>query len=138
MLFTDSNFVCSADMLAIDPGVTVDARAGTTIIVDTPAGIAAQACDEVGHKLLNANVAYTGFMPPFAMPNNQTAAVLNLVGPSVNRTRISLSQVVVSNDNPTDFAIAKPSALKRYAIYYALEMFYRTCNNRKQDDRFDK
>lgn len=137
MLFNDSDFISSLDMLALDPSVKTDSLAAS-ITLDGPSGLAAQACDEVGQKLLNANQAYTGFMPPFSTPHNQTAAVLNLIGPSVNRSRVALSQIVISPDNPTESSTARPSPLKRYAIYVALEMFYRMAYHRKQDDRFEK
>lgn len=135
-LFNDADFISSADMLALDPEIQNVADA-QTITVDGPAGIAAQACDEVGQKILLETQAFTGFMPPFAMPYNQTAAVLNLVGPTVNRSRIALSQVIISPSNPSEMSIAKPSHLKRYAIYVALQMFYRAAFFKKKDDRFD-
>jgi hypothetical protein len=135
-LFTDLDFVSSADMLALDPEIAKVAAA-EAITIDTPAGIAAQACDEVGQKLLIESQAFTGFMPPFAMPYNQTAAVINLVGPTVNRSRITLNQVVVTGANPTETSVAKPSALKRYAIYTAIYLFYRAAFYKKTNDRYD-
>lgn len=135
-LFTDLDFVTSADMLALDPEVSKVATA-ESILIDSPAGIAAQACDEIGQKLLVDSQAFSGFMPPFAMPYNQTAAVLNLVGPTINRSRIALSQVVVSTANPTESSVAKPSSLKRYAIYMALRLFYRAAFFKKTNDRYD-
>jgi hypothetical protein len=136
MLFTDADFVNSADLLSLDPEVAkVSAAEGIT--VDSPAGIAAQACDEVGQKLLTEMQAFTGFMPPVAMPYNQTAAVINMVGPTVNRSRIALAQIVVTPPNPTQMAVSKPSALKRYTVYTALEMFYRAAFYKKTNDRYD-
>jgi len=135
-LFTDLDFVSSADMLALDPEITKVAAA-EFITIDTPSGIAAQACDEVGQKILVEAQAFSGFMPPFAMPYNQTAAVLNLVGPTINRSRVTLNQVIVTGANPTETSVAKPSALKRYAIYFALYMFYRAAFYKKMNDRYD-
>jgi hypothetical protein len=135
-LINDSDFVSSLDMLALDPEIT-KAAAAECITVDGPAGIAAQACDEVGQKLLLETQAFTGFLPPFAMPYNQTAAVLNLVGPSVNRARIALAQVIVGPQNPMESSIAKPSHVKRYGIYLALSLFYRAAFYRKANDRYD-
>ncbi len=77
-------------------------------------------------------------MPPFAMPYNQTAAVLNLVGPAVNRSRISLMQVCITPPNPTEASVSHPSTLKRYGIYTALEMVYRAAYYRKLTDRYEK
>jgi hypothetical protein len=135
-LFTDLDFVSSVDMLALDPEIAKVAAA-ESITIDTPLGIAAQACDEVGQKILIETQAFSGFMPPFAMPYNQTAAVLNLVGPTINRSRVTLNQVVVSAANPTEMSVAKPSALKRYAIYFALYLFYRAAFYKKSNDRYD-
>lgn len=135
-LFNDADFVTSADMLALDPEVTKVATA-EVITVDTPGGIAAQACNEVGQKLLTETQAFTGFMPPFMMPYNQTAAVLNLVGPTVNRSRVGLSQVIVSPANPQDSSLAGVSHLKRFAIYTALYLFYRAAFFKKLNDRYD-
>jgi hypothetical protein len=136
MLFTDADFVTWADMLAIDPEISRVAKA-ESITIDTPAGIAAQACGEVGQKLISENQLYTGFAPPVAMPYTQTAAVLNMVGPSVNRSRVSLSQIVVSSANPTDSSLSQASVVKRYAIYHALYLFYRAAFFKKANDRFD-
>jgi hypothetical protein len=141
MLFTDADFISSADLTSIDPEV-VDISRAEKIVLDSSlgaaSGINAQACDEVGQRLLQETQAFSGFMPPFAMPYNQTAAVLNLVGPTVNRSRISLSQIVVSGVNPTELSSAKMSALKRYAVYEALVMFYRAAYYRKTTDRYEK
>jgi len=135
-LFNDSDFVSSADMLSLDPEITVVSRA-EGIPIDAN-GIAAQACGETADKIMNDTQAFTGFMPPFALPYNQTAAVLNLVGPSVNRSRLSMTQVVVSNANPSETSIAKASPLKRYTVYRALELFFRAAYNRKLTDRYEK
>lgn len=130
-LFLDANFVSSADLIRLDPEVTKVAQA-EQIQIDTTDGIAAQACDEVGQKILSENQAFTGFLPPFAQPYTQTAAVINLVGPSVNRARIPLSQIVVSS--PLDATL---SGLKRYAVYSALVLFYRAAFYKKVNDRYD-
>ncbi len=137
MLFTDADFISSVDLLSLDPEIKGIAAA-EQIVLDGPAGLCAQAADEVGQKLLTETQAYTGFMPPFAMPYNQTAAVLNLVGPAVNRSRISLMQVCITPPNPTEASVSHPSTLKRYGIYTALEMVYRAAYYRKLTDRYEK
>jgi hypothetical protein len=131
-LFNDADFISSADLLIIDPEVPIVAKANH-IQLDTPQGICAMACDEVGQKLLSETQAFQGFLPPFATPYTQTAAVINLVGPAVNRSRIPLSQIVVSS--PTDATL---SSLKRFAVYTALELVYRAAVYSKVNDRYQK
>ena len=143
MLFTDSDWITGQDLKQIDPLVTAVAKTEQIVLDTQPGaivgglnqaeGICAAAAAEVGQKIQSVTNAFSGYQPPFAMPYNQSMAVINIVGPSVERQRISLSQVVVSNPSPGLW-----SPFKRWGVYEALALFYRTASIRKQNDLYEK
>ena len=137
-ILTDAEWVTGQDLAALDsevatiatnevPPIPLDAVAGG------PPGICQNACDECGRFLMGVGQAFSGFMPPFMMPYNQTAATIQMVAPSVNRTRYALSQIVVSSPLPGYL-----SDLKRWAAYTAIWMFYREAFYRRMNDRYEK
>jgi hypothetical protein len=86
----------------------------------------------MGDRLMMKNQGFAGTLPPFVAPYSQTAAALNLVGPSSQRPRVSLSQIVVT----PPYVNGMWSPIKRAAIYMALIEFYDECFGRKQQDRY--
>jgi len=138
-IWTDSDFIDSQDMAGLDSEVVTVAQAeNPPIVLDAIAGqlapsLCQSAVDECGRFVMNQGQAFSGFMPPFMMPYNQTAAVIQMVGPSVNRTRYSLSQIVVSAP-----LAGYMSDLKCWAVYCALYQFYRTAFYRRMNDRYEK
>lgn len=137
-LFTDGEFISQADMQALDSEVNrLGAADGMSFTTAQGAsnGILAQACDEMGRKIIADSQSVQGYMTPWAVPYNQAAAVLNATLPSVNRPRISLSQVVVSSVYP-----GYSSSIKQCTLYYALWILFRNALRRvasgKDSDRY--
>ncbi len=130
-LFTDGEFISQADLQAVDSEVN---RLGAADAVAFP-NLLALACDEMGRKIIADSQSVQGYLTPWAVPYNQAAAVLNATLPSVNRPRISLSQVVVSSSYP-----GYSSALKQCTIHYALWLLFRNAMRRvasgKDADRY--
>jgi hypothetical protein len=138
-IWTDSDFIDSQDMNGLDSEVSSVADSESPpIVLDAISGQSApslcqSAIDECGRFVMNQGQAFSGFMPPFMAPYNQTAAVIQMVGPSVNRTRYSLSQIVVSAP-----LTAYMSDLKCWVVYCALYQFYRTAFYRRMNDRYER
>lgn len=131
MIFTDADFVTQADLASLDFELPKVAQAEQI----TVEAICTQACQEIGNRILTKMAGFAGTLPPFVAPYSQTAAALNLVGPSVQRPRVSLSQIVT---NSTFAGTASWAPIKRAAAYKTLEMFYRNAFYRKMNDRYEK
>jgi hypothetical protein len=129
MLFTDGDFINSADLILIDSQVASTAMAEK---IQVDGGITTTACQEIGQRILSKSIGFAGTLPPFVAPWSQTAAALNLVGPSSQRPRISLSQIVTSTPYPGQW-----SAIKRATAYLGLVRFYEQAYHRKMEDRYE-
>lgn len=132
MLFTDGNFVATADLQIIDgefqdvateEGITVDASASSLIT---------RSLSELGEDLTSKFQNFSGYLMGIGMDNNHVAAVLNVLSTAINRPRAFLNQVVVSEPNPTKLPV------KRWAEYICLHAFYRAVYHRKLNDRYEK
>ena len=132
MLFTDADFVTLADITQVDGQVASVASAENIVVTGTQSIVSA-ACQEIGYRILNKQMGFSGYLPPFVAPYSQTAAALNLLGPSVSRPRVSLSQIVVTTSYQMMW-----TPIKRAAVYQSLYLFYRDAFFRKLVDRYEK
>jgi hypothetical protein len=125
MLWTDATFVNTADLLAIDAEMTDVATANN---VDVANHTIPQAIRECGTELLINMQRFGGFLSSGNISANHLAAVFNVGGPGVNRTRILLGQIVVDDRHVL--------TIKTWVEYYALVLLYRDIFARTKGDRF--
>lgn len=132
MLWTDADFVSASDLMKLDNEVNTVAGA-EEIVLDGPAGVLRHAVEEAGDALLKHLQEFGGTWFGGDVTANHYAALMN-VGSGVStteRVRALLNQIVVSG--PT---AASWSALKRWATYWGLMVFYRDAANRTNSDRY--
>lgn len=139
-LFTDAEFITQADLISVDPEVPKVANAiGMAVESGAQNGagnICALAIDEFGQKLILDSQSVQGSLTPWAVPYNQSAAILNATLPAVNRSRIYLTQIVVSGPSP-----GYSTPMKTFATSYALWWLFRAAYRRfagsgKDGDRY--
>ncbi|GAC1674168.1 MAG: hypothetical protein NVS9B2_23380 [Steroidobacteraceae bacterium] len=137
MLYNDATWITAADLEMIDSEAPSIATA-ESIPINGAGNIADQTIQEVGDRILSESQAFSAYNPPYSTPYSQTAAVLNAMGPTTNRSRVALAQIVVTEpasgllqSNPGNW-----SSLKRYAVYECLRLFYRSAFYRKMNDRY--
>lgn len=124
-LLIDSDFVCVADMLAIDPEMS-DVADAEQIAVTGDDSIVRQMWDECADTLTAEMQAFGGDI--IAWPGSITT--YGAFG--ISRPRVRLNQIVVSSVYGR-----KNSTLKRWMIYRALALFYRAAANRRVNDRYE-
>jgi hypothetical protein len=94
LLWTDGQIVTIDDLVRVDPEVDDVARSIDNLVVDGPGGIAQQAWEEAGQKIIAQMARFGGFFSGSLVSGNHLAAVFNVGGPGVNRSRIQLDQIV--------------------------------------------
>jgi len=118
MLWTDGNWITTADMVSLDNEVLAVSSAESITLDQT----IRRAIEEAGDALLKHMLAYGG--TPWgngSVSGGHYAAVMNTGIPQAMRARVMLSQIVVSS--PYGPGVWSP--LKRWAVYWALMLFYR-------------
>lgn len=129
MLFTDEVFVTQADLLKIESEITTVA---TTEVIDID-DVIQSTYEEFGDWIMSKMQAMTGY-PPFNVPLSASVAFSSLINQASNRTRVTLSQIVVNDGQ----YLRKNSPLKTLVIYQCLENFYRQASRRREVDRFEE
>jgi len=129
MLWTDAQFLTSADLLRVDSESTEVAAAESTPI-DIDAGIIPLAIEECGTELYVQLQRFGGLLSNGQLSSAHLQAVFNTGSSGVNRTRILLSQIVVDGTNI--------NVVKTWVTYKALRLLYRDCFARTKADRFVK
>lgn len=130
MIYTDAPFITQDDLIRIESEIPTVAD-GAEIDLDDHIQLAT---DEFSDYLQAMNVSFSGYIPPFNTPASPSYALVNLITQASNRSRISLSQVVVTDGEYP----GKWSVMKRLAVYTAVAKFYRQAASRKETDRYEK
>ena len=129
MLWTDSSVVTSADLSSIDPEVAAVASA-EGLVVDGSMGIVQRTWEVASQQLLSQMQRFGGYLSSGLVSANHLAAVFNVGGPGVNRTRILLGQIVACDPN---FPL-----VKTWFTYRVLRQFYHAAFSRTLTDRYEK
>lgn len=114
MLFTDTDLLSTADLVALDPEVP-EVAAAEGIIVEGDGSILRQAWDECADEILGRMEAFGGRL---------------VTGGGGQVSRVALSQIVA-----TDAYARKLSVLQRWVLYRALVLFFRAATSRALNDR---
>jgi hypothetical protein len=132
MLWTDSIFISTDDLMRIDSQVVAVAAAeGITLTGEN--GLIRAGIEECSMELQKYIVAFGGYLNSGDLTSNHVAAVLNVgIGNSV-RQKATLDQVCVSGDTWSAF-----NWIKAWAIAWVLRIFYRSAYARTVDDRYEK
>jgi hypothetical protein len=130
-LWVDGLFVQSADLILLDPEVG-DVASASSITVDGPSGLCAETISECLSEIMAKMQRFGGYLSSGMLSANHLAAVFNVGGPGVNRTKITPSQIVVRQQN-----IPQVDAVRRWVAYRCLYNFFRAAANRTQDERFE-
>lgn len=129
MLWTDAQFISAEDLTSLDNEVSAVATA-EGITLD---GTISRAVEEAGDALLKHMQEFGGaWLGDGGVTANHFAALMNTGLRQAVRARVLLNQVVVSGPVPNRW-----TPLKRWAVYWALMLFYRDAANRTQNDRYD-
>lgn len=130
MLWTDGPFITQADMQRVDAELLSVANGTDDALIDITADTIPVSIDECGTDLLVRLQRFGGFLSTGGVSANHLAAVFNVGGPGVNRTRIALGMVVVDDQ--------QVKAVKNWVMYVALRNFYRDVYARTKEDRYVK
>jgi len=129
MLWTDTYIVTTADLLTIDPEVG-DVATAESITVDGSTGIVQRTYEAASQQLLAQMQRFGGYLSSGLVSANHLAAVFNVGGPGVNRTRVLLGQIIAFDPyNPL---------VKTWLCYRTLEKFFHAAFSRTMQDRYEK
>lgn len=131
MLFTDGQFITSADLQIVDAEIT-NVASTEKITLDGPGGLIMRSLTELGADFLSKIQNFSGYLVGLGVNYNQQAAVMNILSTAINRPRALLNQIPVIEPNPTR------CSFRRWAEYYCLVEFYQSLSFRKQNDRYEK
>ena len=129
MLWTDDYFVSTDDLISIDPEVG-DVAAAESITIDGSTGVVQRTIENGSQQLLAQMQRFGGYLSSGLVSANHLAAVFNVGGPGVNRTRILLGQIVAYDPY---FPV-----VKTWMSYKTLEKFYHAAFSRTLNDRYEK
>ena len=132
MLWTDADCLTSGDLISLDPEVDDVASAENINLDDPTVGLIHRSVQESANTLMQYQQIFGGFLTNQNVSGNHYNAVMNVGLPSVNRSRILISQVVTSALVPNNW-----SALKTWCAYKALTRFFRDAANRTMKDRYE-
>lgn len=133
MLWTDTIFVTSQDLLTLDSDVS-NVAVAEGITLDGVNGSCQRSIEKAGFELLALNIAFDGFLAGGDVTPGHMAAVFNTgTFPSVQRPMIRLSNVVVDDaNNPQAWSV-----LKRWVAYKCLAGFFSQAeNSNMKTDRY--
>jgi len=130
MLWNDAVFVSTSDMQVID-GEVSDVAAAQSITVDGTNGLCAETISECMSEIMARMQRFGGYLSSGLITANHLAAVFNVGGPGVNRTRITPGQIVVRQ-----VGIPAVDSLRRWVVYRCLYNFFRDAASRTTDERF--
>ncbi len=131
MLWTDSVFVGLDDLHRIDSEVSQVAEAeGITLTGNN--GLLRGAVEEASNELQKIIVAFGGYLGSGDVSPNHLAAVLNVGLGNAVRQKALLNQVVIDGDT-----VGSWNWIKQWAVFWALQVFYRDAFNRTVKDRYE-
>jgi hypothetical protein len=129
MLWTDSSVVTTADLASVDPEISSVATA-EGIVIDGQSGIVQRTYESASQQILAQMQRFGGYLSSGLVSANHLAAVFNVGGPGVNRTRIQLGQIVAYDPY---FPI-----VQTWFTYKVLRQFYHAAFSRTLTDRYEK
>jgi hypothetical protein len=121
MLFTDDDLLTAEALTAVDPEVP-EVAATEGIATEGENSILRAAWEECANTLLAKMEQFGGGLDEATTP----------FGLGTARSRVHLTQIVASDPYPR-----KLSALQRWMLYVALQLFYRAATNRTVSDRYE-
>lgn len=120
MLFSDGPFLSANDLQIID-GEFNKVAASESIITDTSSqSVIIRSLSELGNEFISKIQNFSGYLVGIGVGSNHQAAVMNILSTAINRPRVVLHQIPVSEPDPTRLSF------KRWAEYYCLHDFYRS------------
>lgn len=128
MLWIDADFITADDLLSLDPEVTEVAAAEGIIL----ANVIRRGIEDAGRFLLGKLTTFSSFLGSSGVSANHLAAVMNVGGPSTQRLRATLDQVVITEINENHW-----SNVKNWVAIRSLMALYRAAINRAQGDRYE-
>ena len=120
MLFTDDDLLTADALAAVDPEAP-EVAAAEGIVMEGEYSIIRAAWEECANALLAKMEQFGGGL------DEETSSGLGTA-----RSRVHLTQIVASDPYPR-----KLSALQRWMLYEALQLFYRAATNRTLNDRYE-
>lgn len=130
MLWTDGELATVDDLSVIDPDVPGVASA-ENIVVDGENGVLRRTYEQCTAQLMLLMQRFGGYLNSGLVSANHLAAVFNVGGPGVNRTRVLPCQIVAYDP-------AMP-LMKTWFVYAALQRFYHAAFSRTtMNDRYEK
>lgn len=136
MLWTDADFISADDLTSLDNEVLAVATAEGIALEDngTGTGVIHRAIEEAGDALLKHLQEFGGASYGAGdVSANHYMAIMNTGLAVSNRTRVLLTQVIVTGNTPRTW-----TPLKRWAVYWSLMLFYRDAANRTNNDRYSE
>lgn len=131
MLWTDRDFVNTADLLSIDPEVS-EIASSENIVLEGSNSVCRRGIEEAGSFLERKLVNFGSLASSGDLSLSHLAAVHNTGGHSTQRRKFSLEQVVISGRNAEYW-----SEIKTWATINVLCATYRTAMNRASNDRYE-
>lgn len=131
MLWTDAIFITTDDLTRIDSEVPAVAESEGIVLTGSN-GIIRGVYEEVTDELSKILITFGGYLGSGDLSPNHLAAVMNIGMGNAVRQKALPSQVVISGEVEGSWNHAK-----RWAVYWALELFYRDAYNRTVKDRYE-
>jgi hypothetical protein len=127
MLYTDKLFISQADMATLDSEVPSIANA-EQITIDGVNGIAQRVYEECARELQGKMVSFSSQVSVGGLSSAHISAVLNTGGDATQRSNLLLNNVVVSGRTRATW-----SAIRNWAVYRAMVMFFSRAANKDLD-----
>lgn len=135
MLFTDSDIITAADLLAVDgEAQRVASSEQPPLALEGAGSIIRNAVEEAGQEIRARFQNFSGYLVSPGINVNHVAAVLNILSTAINRPRMRLNQVVAWDPDPAK------GLFKNWLRYRALFQLYRNAFSRflKNTDRYER
>lgn len=131
MLWTDRDFINTADLLSVDPEMS-EIAAAENMVLEGSNSVCRRGIEEAGAFLERKLVNFGSLASSGDLSLSHLAAVFNTGGHSTQRRKFSLEQVVVSGRNSEYW-----SEIKTWVAVTVLCVAYRTAMNRSSNDRYE-
>jgi hypothetical protein len=131
MLWTDAEFITSADLASIDPDVTSTASA-ERMTFSGANSIIRRGIEEAGRYLEAALVSFATYVSSNDLSANHLNAVFYTGSQPNQRRRVGLDQIVISGRAPGFW-----SPIMDWAVNRCLITFYQAASSRAQGDRYE-
>jgi len=132
MLWTDDDFINTADLKSIDPEV-VSMASSNEVVLEGDAGTIRRGIEDAGRYLEGKLVGSTSFESFSSISSNHLNAVLNTGAQATQLRRFVLEQVVVTDRNAAIW-----SDIKHWVAIKCLERIYLAAVNASSSDRYQE